>query len=133
MEVYAAMVDRLDRGVGTVLDALKDANVAENTVVMFLSDNGGCVPSRKIAPDGANSTRQNAGTERYVRFLRRRVGLAQCTPFRRFKTWCYEGGIATPLIVRGPGIAGRGKITHQVGHVVDVMPSLLELAGGATS
>ena len=53
------------------------------------------------------------------------------TPFRRYKHWVHEGGISTPLIAHWPkGIASRGVITHQPGHVIDVMPTLIELAGG---
>ena len=130
MEVYAAMVDRLDRGVGTVLDALDAAGVADNTVVMFLSDNGGCgsEPEDRAGWNAFNGTKLPGPKDTYD-FCGAGWGWAQCAPFRRFKTWCYEGGIATPLIVRGPGVAGKGAITHQPGHVVDLMPTLLELAG----
>ena len=131
MEVYAAMVDRMDQGIGRLLDALDQTGVADNTVVFFLSDNGGC----------ASWPRDEKGFEEYNRgipvgdprsyeFVGPGWGWAQNAPFRRHKVWTYEGGIATPLIVRWPGVVKPGAITHQVGHVIDFMPTLLELAGG---
>src|SRR5690606_12910454 len=57
-------------------------------------------------------------------------GWAQCTPFRRYKTWTYEGGIATPLIVRWPGVTHAKSITHETGHVIDLLPTFLDLANG---
>jgi len=132
MEVCAAMVDRMDQGIGRLLDALDRTGAADNTVVFFLSDNGGC----------ASWPRDEAGFEEYNRgipvgdprgyeLVGRAWGWAQNAPFRRHKVWTYEGGIATPLIVRWPGVVRRGAITHQVGHVIDFMPTLIELAGGA--
>jgi len=132
MEVLAAMVDRMDQGVGRLLDALDRAGVADDTVVFFLSDNGGCA---SWPPDEAGFEEYNrgipVGDPRGYEFVGRAWGWAQNAPFRRHKVWTYEGGIATPLIVRWPGVVRRGAITHQVGHVIDFMPTLLELAGGA--
>ena len=132
MEVYAAMVDRLDRGIGRVMTALETSGVVDNTVVMFLSDNGGCASwPRPEQQEGflAYNDGIPVGDGRGYEFVGKGWGWAQNAPFRRFKTWCYEGGIATPMIVRWPGVVGAGLITHQVGHVVDFMPTLLELAG----
>ena len=131
MEVYAAMLDRMDQGIGRLLGALEGAGVAENTVVFFLSDNGGC----------ASWPRDETGFEEYNRgvpvgdprgyeFVGPGWGWAQNAPFRRHKVWTYEGGIATPFIVRWPGVVQPGAITHQVGHVIDFMPTLIELADG---
>ncbi len=134
METYAAMVDRMDRGIGRVLAALDDAGVADNTVVMFLSDNGGCAtwPSGRPGQE-AEFVKFNEGIPvgdgRGYEFVGKGWGWAQNAPFRQFKTWCYEGGIATPMIVRWPGRIARGAITHQVGHIIDFLPTLLELAG----
>jgi len=133
METYAAMVDRMDRGIGRVLAALDEASVADNTVVMFLSDNGGCAswPSgRPGQEEGFIKYNQDVpvGDGRGYEFVGKGWGWAQNAPFRQFKTWCYEGGIATPMIVRWPGKVARGSITHQVGHIIDSMPTLLELA-----
>lgn len=133
METYAAMVDRMDRGIGRVLAALDDAGLADNTVVIFLSDNGGCAswPSGRPGQEtGFLKYNQNipVGDGRGYEFVGKGWGWAQNAPFRQFKTWCYEGGIATPMIVRWPGKVARGSITHQVGHIIDFMPTLLELA-----
>ena len=132
MEVYAAMVDRSGSGIGRVLETLEQCGVAEDTVVFFLSDNGGC----------ASWPRNEAGFEEYNRdipvgdargyeFVGPGWGWAQNAPFRRHKVWTYEGGIATPLIVRWPGVVARGAITAQPGHVVDFMPTLTDLAGAS--
>jgi len=133
METYAAMVDRLDRGIGRVLKALEEAGVADNTVVIVLSDNGGCAswPSYREGQEAAFLEYNKGipvGDGRGYEFVGKGWGWAQNAPFRRFKTWCYEGGIATPMIVRWPGKVAPGSITHQVGHIIDFMPTLLELA-----
>ena len=133
MEVYAAMVDRMDRGIGRVLAALNEAGIADNTVVMFLSDNGGCAswPSgRKGQEEGFFQYNKGipVGDGRGYEFAGKGWGWAQNAPFRQFKTWTYEGGIATPMIVRWPGKVEACSITHQPGHIVDFMPTLLELA-----
>ena len=128
MEVYAGMVDCLDQGVGRLLTALKDAGVEKNTLVLFLSDNGGCAT---ISSDQAGQKAYNRdlpGAGNTYDFCGPGWGWAQCTPFRRYKTWTYEGGIATPMIARWPGVIRPGSITRQVGHVIDFMPTLLELA-----
>lgn len=133
METYAAMVERMDRGVGRVLQALEQAGVADNTIVIFLSDNGGCASWPDQHEDQENQFRKYnqgipVGDERGYEFVGKGWGWAQNAPFRQFKTWCYEGGIATPLIVRWPGKTKPDTITHQVGHIIDFMPTLLELA-----
>ena len=134
METYAAMVDRMDRGIGRVLAALNEAGVADNTVVIFLSDNGGCASwPRPDREPGFNEYNKGipVGDRRGYEFVGKGWGWAQNTPFRQFKTWTYEGGIATPMIVRWPSKTKVGTITHQVGHIIDFMPTLLELAGVA--
>ena len=133
METYAAMVERMDRGIGRVLSALDEAGVADNTVVMFLSDNGGCAswPSSRPGQEEAFWKYNQGipvGDGRGYEFVGKGWGWAQNAPFRQFKTWCYEGGIATPMIVRWPGKVAPGSITHQVGHIIDFMPTLLKLA-----
>jgi arylsulfatase len=131
MEVYAAMVDRLDQGVGRVLAALESTGAAANTVVMFLSDNGGC---GSYLPERADELfRYNRGLPvsdpSVFEFVGPGWGWAQNAPFRRFKVWTYEGGISTPLIVRWRGVTLPGTMTHQAGHIVDLMPTLLKAAG----
>ena len=133
METYAAMVERMDGGIGRVLASLDEAGVADNTVVIFLSDNGGCAswPASRPGQEAGFLKYNNdipVGDGRGYEFVGKGWGWAQNAPFRQFKTWCYEGGIATPMIVRWPGKVVRDPITHQVGHIIDFMPTLLELA-----
>lgn len=129
MEVYAAMVEIMDRNVGRVLQALDDAKVAENTVVMFLSDNGGCA-SLPVDLQGWRAYNGDTppGSKETYDFCGPGWGWAQSAPFRRYKTWCYEGGISTPLIVRWPGVVKPNSLTREAGHVMDLMPTLAELA-----
>lgn len=134
METYAAMVHRLDHGIGRVLKTLDEVGVSEKTVVMFLSDNGGCAswPSYRKGQEAAFVEYNRGvpvGDGRGYEFVGKGWGWAQNAPFRQFKTWCYEGGIATPMIVRWPGKIAASSITHQVGHIIDFMPTLLKLAG----
>jgi arylsulfatase A-like enzyme len=131
MEVYAAMVDRLDQGIGRVLETLEATGAARNTIVLFLSDNGGCA---SWLPDQVEELKTyNQGLPvsdpRVYEFVGPGWGWAQNAPFRRFKVWTYEGGICTPLIVRWPGVTPSGSITDQPGHIVDFMPTLLKAAG----
>ncbi len=132
MEVYAAMVDRMDQGIGRLLDAIDEAKVADNTIVFFLSDNGGCASwPREEAGFEEYNRRIPVGDPRGYEFVGPGWGWAQNAPFRRHKVWTYEGGIATPLVVRWPGAVEADTITPQVGHVVDLMPTLIEVAGGS--
>ncbi len=125
MEVYAAMVDSMDQGIGRLLDALDRTSVAHRTLVLFLSDNGGC------AGHADHHDRELPGSANTFDYVAAGWGWAQNAPFRRYKTWTHEGGIATPLIARWPGVIRRGALTHQVGHVVDFMPTLLDVTGAA--
>jgi arylsulfatase A-like enzyme len=134
MEVYAAMVDSMDQGIGRVLDALDRSGVADNTVVMFLSDNGGCASHSgyfheevRKAHEAYNHELPGSGDT--YDYVAQGWGWAQNAPFRRYKVWTHEGGISTPLIARWPGTIKPGTVTHQVGHVVDFMPTLLALTG----
>ena len=134
MEVYAAMVDSLDQGIGRILATLEETGVADNTLVMFLSDNGGCAsypPYGKpdVARRWAEANQELPGGIDTYDFCAPGWGWAQCTPFRRYKVWTYEGGIATPMIARWPNKIQAGSRTDQVGHLVDFMPTVLELSG----
>ncbi len=131
MEVYAAMVDRLDQGIGRVLGTLEATGAARNTIVLFLSDNGGCASwfPDQVEELSAYNENRPVSDPRVYEFVGPGWGWAQNTPFRRFKVWTYEGGISTPLIVRWPGVTQPGTITDQAGHVVDFMPTLLKAAG----
>ena len=129
MAVHAAMVDRMDREIGRVLAQLREMGAAENTLVLFLSDNGASA-EMMVRGDGHDP---DAACGTGATFLSLGPGWSSManTPFRRHKTWVHEGGISTPLIVRWPqGIAARGALRHAPGHVIDLVPTILEVAGG---
>lgn len=133
MEVYAAMVDRMDQGIGRVLAALEETGQVQNTLVIFLSDNGGCasIPlPEQMNQFEADNAGIPIGDGRGYEYVGPGWGWAQNAPFRRHKTWTYEGGICTPMIVRWPGVVTPGTMTSMPGHVVDFMPTFLELTDG---
>ncbi len=124
MAAYAGMVDRLDRNVGRLVDKLDSLGVRENTVILFLSDNG---PSHSQRQFDASKPPWEPGS-----FLTLDAGWATAsnTPFRGFKRDVFEGGIASPLIVHWPaGIREGGGLVTEVSHVVDIVPTLIDLAG----
>lgn len=130
MSVHAAMVDRMDREIGRVLRQIDAMGAAENTIVLFLSDNGASA-EMMVRGDGHDP---EAACGAGATFLSIGPGWSTManTPFRRHKTWVHEGGISTPLIVAWPaGIAARGELRHAAGHVVDLVPTLLGVAGGS--
>ncbi len=128
MAVHAAMVDRMDREIGRILAQLRAMGAWENTLVFFLSDNGASAEIM-VRGDGHDPAAE-CGTG--ATFLSIGPGWSSLcnTPFRRHKTWVHEGGISTPLIVQWPkGIAARGELRHAPGHVIDLVPTILETAG----
>lgn len=124
MAVYAAMIDRMDQNIGRILDRLDQRGIADNTVVMFLSDNGGCAEK----PGGFDYDR-TPGVKEFYTAVGPGWAYAQNTPFRRFKAWVHEGGISTPFIVRWPGHVQPGSLNNYVGHIIDLLPTCAELAG----
>ena len=179
MEIYAAMVTSMDRGIGRLVAALDEADELDDTLILFCQDNGGCAetlgrrprkapqrssgkygtsrgivagprpeqPTYEPLPDdaligamippqtrdgypirgGADATSGQADT--YIAYGRRWANVSN-TPFREYKHYVHEGGIATPLIAHWPtGIAARGKLDHTPSHLVDIMATCLDLAG----
>lgn len=129
MAVHAAMVDRMDREIGRVLDQIRAMGAWENTLVFFLSDNGASAEIM-VRGDG-HDPHAECGTG--ATFLSIGPGWSSLanTPFRRHKTWVHEGGISTPCIVHWPkGIAARNELRHIPAHLIDVVPTILEAAGG---
>lgn len=124
MVAYAAMVDCMDQGIGKILDALRDCQVEQNTLVAVLCDNGGCAEQA-----GGDDPTNIAGPKEHYVSCGAGWAHAQNTPFRRYKAWVHEGGIATPLVVRWPGVTPAGSLSHQVGHVFDLLPTFAEIAG----
>lgn len=128
MAIHAAMVDRMDREIGRVLEQLKTMGALENTLILFLSDNG--ASAEIMVRDDGHDPSAPAGSAGSYLCLGPGWSTTANTPFRRHKTWVHEGGIATPLIAHWPaGIAAAGELSHQPGHVIDVVPTILELAG----
>lgn len=130
MAIHAAMVDRMDREIGRVIEQLKAMGVFENTLVLFASDNGA---SAEIMVRGDGHDPQAApGSGATFLCLGPGWSSACNTPLRRHKTWVHEGGMTTPLIVHWPaGILARGALRHTPAHLIDIVPTVLELAGGA--
>lgn len=128
MAVHAAMVDRMDREIGRVLEQVRAMGAWTNTVILFLSDNGASAEIL-LRGDGHDPAAAAGSAESFL-CLGPGWSSAANAPFRRHKIWTYEGGVSTPLIVHWPaGVAARGDRRRTVGHVVDVVPTLLELAG----
>lgn len=129
MAVYAAMIDRMDQGIGKLLEQLKAMGEAENTVIMFLSDNGGCHEVIKNKGNYIKSTGETGTAESFDSYEIPWAN-ASNTPFRKFKHWVHEGGISTPFIIWYPGMIKGGSIIGQPAHITDLMPTILELADG---
>ena len=145
MEVYAAMIDRMDQNIGRMLRALEERKMLDNTLIFFLSDNGGCaedlgpkaaarhIPLR--ARDGREVKQGNrpelmpGGPDTYQSYG---VGWANAsnTPFRLYKHWVHEGGISTPLIAHWPSrLRQPGTLNSEPGHLIDLMATCLDAAG----
>jgi arylsulfatase len=132
MAIHAAMIDRMDREIGRVLDQLRAMDALENTIIFFLSDNGASA-EMMVRGDGHNLQAAPGSADTFLS-IGPGWSSAANTPFRRHKTWVHEGGISTPLIVHWPkGFAAHGELRHTPGHVVDLAPTVLELASGNAS
>lgn len=149
MEVYAAQVTAMDRAVGRVLDALEDAGRADNTLVLFLSDNGGCeeeVPPARLddflrlamvptATRDGRPLRLDRGPsvdpgpeDTFASYGREWANLSNA-PFREYKHWVHEGGIATPLIVHWPqGLGARAAVVTSPAQLTDLLPTIVDIA-----
>lgn len=150
MEVYAAQIDCLDQNVGKIVGALRRAGALENTIICFMSDNGGNFEEMGAIAEGAPRPPYMPQRTRYgepvtpgndpaimpgsaTTYASYGIpwGNASNTPFRLYKHYAHEGGIATPFVVHWPrGLKAKG-ITHAIGHEIDVMPTFLEAAGVA--
>jgi arylsulfatase len=129
MAIHAAMVDRMDREIGRVLEQLRAMGVLENTLIFFASDNGASAEIM-VRGDG-HDPQATPGSAATHLCLGPGFSSAANTPFRRHKTWVHEGGISTPLVVHWPkGIAAHGELRHNPAHLIDVVPTVLEVAGG---
>lgn len=127
MQVYAAMIDRMDQGIGRILTTLKKNSAFENTIIIFLSDNG--ASAENIAKRGLNDPVVPIGLKGSYAAYREPWANVSDTPFRKYKLWLHEGGISTPLILHYPnGDFEVGGIRHQPAHLIDIVPTFLEIA-----
>lgn len=121
MAVFAAIIDRMDQNIGRVLNTLEKNGELENTLVMFLVDNGSCPfytnKVTDVPPGPANS---------YWSLRATWANLGN-TPYRQYKQCGYEGGSHTPFIAYWPRVIGKNSVTHQPGHVVDIAPTFLDI------
>ena len=163
MEVYAAMVDIMDQGIGKITSTLEKNGELENTVIFYMHDNGGCAETlnsketeipltdeQKKGKPFAKDSIFLGKIPTYTRdgeFIRSGKGVmpgpantwtaygeewanVSSTPFRLYKHFVHEGGIATPLIIHWPeGIKAKGKLRTQPGHLIDIMATCVEIAG----
>lgn len=163
MEVYAAMIDIMDQGIGRIISALDQKGELENTIIFYMHDNGGCAePLDSDQPEKPLTEEQKKGKAYssdsvfigkkpvYTRagaFIRSGKPVmpgndntwvaygeewanVSNTPFRLYKHWAHEGGIATPLIVHWPkGIKAKAELRTQPGHLIDIMATCVDIAG----
>jgi arylsulfatase A-like enzyme len=144
MAVHAAMVDRMDRGIGRIIKALKESGRLDNTIILFLSDNGASpeiCANFKAGFDRPGETRDGRtiiypsdkkilpGPDSVFGSIGPRWANVANTPFQYFKAQSYEGGIRTPMIAFWPDkIKAKGAFSDHLGHVMDFMSTFIELA-----
>lgn len=129
MSIYAAMVDRMDQNIGRLVTNLKAKNLYDNTIIMFLNDNGACAEGGML---GGGPAKQLETKEGYFLSYGKAWANASNTPFRMYKHWAHEGGIATPFIVHWPNGILKGKngsMVDEYGFLPDIMATCLDLAG----
>lgn len=146
MATYAAMVDRMDQSIGTLIAALKRLGQFENTLILFLSDNGGC--AEFMAEDGwaqfypdlthdgkkitmGNVTDLRPGDPLTFQSYDKPWANVSNAPFRLFKHYVHEGGISTPLVVHWPNGFEPRQTAHAPCHVVDILPTILDVTGAS--
>jgi arylsulfatase len=161
MEVYAAMVDNMDRGIGRLVKALEANGQFDNTLILYLHDNGGCAeafgrgprrnPVEGVEPMAKDALQTEMDPRRtreglpvlsgpavmpgpattYIAYGRNWANVSN-TPFREYKSRNHEGGIATPLIAHWPkGIRARNELRHEPGHLIDLMATCVDLGRAA--
>ena len=135
MEIYAGAIDNMDDNVGRLLDYLRKTDRFDDTLIIFLSDNGAAgfsgwqsVPLRERYAAADNSLK-NLGRDGSMMFYGGGWATAGSTPFYLFKRHMTEGGLRVPLIISGPGVANSGSVNHERLTVRDIAPTLLEVAG----
>ncbi len=128
MAIYAAQVEQMDTNIGRLMQFLQSSDLVENTIILFLNDNGACAEGGML---GSGPTTQLETKEGYFLTYGQGWANASNTPLRRYKHWVHEGGIATPCIVSWPrGIPekNQGTILRQYGYLPDIMATFVDLA-----
>lgn len=126
MAIHAAMIDRMDQEIGRILSQIKAMGAFENTIIFFASDNG--ASAEIMVRNGGHDPAAPPGSSASYLCLGPGFSSAANTPHRRHKTWVHEGGISTPLIVHWPaGIAAKGELRTTPAHVIDFVPTVLDL------
>ncbi|MHC4558461.1 MAG: arylsulfatase [Planctomycetota bacterium] len=139
MELHAGMVENLDHHLGRLVNHLKDKGVYDNTLIIFYSDNGACPTEVHNYPGTTKEWVERNSDNRYENMGKRgsriSIGMAWSvasnTPLRYFKGFHSEGGMRVPCIITGPGVARTGQIDSAFAHVMDIAPTLLEVAGAS--
>jgi len=133
MATYAAMIEVMDKGLGRVFDALKELKIYDNTIIIFLSDNGSSAEVLDLWPgeDYSHTPGAECGTAKSHLCLEVGWSNAANTPFREHKMWMQQGGISTPFIIKIPGYNPdkQQNWNRNVGHIIDIMPTLIEMSG----
>lgn len=134
MALFAAIVDRLDQNVGRVIRHLEQLGELDNTLLIFVSDNGGTKETGIFGIKGETNTIENYEAWRrkggWTSSYGRGWANLSNTPFRRYKRENHEGGVSAPFIVHWPdGIKARGELRHQPAHLIDLMPTFVDVAG----
>ena len=129
MEVYAAMVDRMDQNVGKVLDKLKELKKDDNTLIIFISDNG--APAEDVAHGKDHAARNlgPVGTSGYFEAQGKNWSFVSNSPLRSFKGALYEGGMSSPFIAWFPGKIKPNTIEKGTAHLIDLAPTFYDVAG----
>jgi arylsulfatase len=128
MAIHAALVDRMDQEIGRIIAQLKEMNAYDNTLILFASDNG--ASAEVMVRDGGHDKNAAPGSAASYLCLGPGFSSACNAPFRRHKTWVHEGGTSTPLIAHWPkGISAKNELRQAVSHVIDFVPTVLDLVG----
>ena len=124
MATYAACVYRMDKAIGTLVEGLRERNQLDNTLILFMSDNGGCAESGPNGKSDGDPTTPNSNW-----FCGESWAWLQDTPFRKYKHYNHEGGISTPLLAHWPqGITAKGTFCTQPTHLIDIMATVADLS-----
>ena len=126
MAIYAAQVDRMDQNIGKLVAALEELGELDDTLMFFLSDNGGCAEGGMLGRGPLEILTTKDG---YSQSYGQAWANASNTPFRTYKHWVHEGGIASPLVAHWPqGISARGELRNEPTHLIDLMATALDVA-----